>query len=189
MEILLASGSPRRAELLAAAGFRFRTFPVDIDERPLDGEDARQYVTRVADAKAREADRRNPGNLVLAADTAVVVGARILGKPADRQEAAEMLRMLSGRAHDVLTGVTVCSAERVVSAVESSRVHFLQLSANEIAWYVTSGEPYDKAGGYAVQGLASRFVDRIEGSYSNVVGLPVATVYRLLKQMSDDLLS
>jgi len=113
----------------------------------------------------------------------VVVDGAILGKPADDGEAAEMLKRLSGRRHDVLTGVAIRTARELLTAVERTAVHFLPLSEAEIAWYVASGEPRDKAGGYAVQGLASRFVERIEGSYSNVVGLPVATVYRMLRRL------
>ncbi len=182
MNLILASASPRRAELLAAAGFAFEVIPVEIDEGVQPGEDARDYVSRLALEKAREIGRRNPGTVVLGADTAVVAGDRILGKPADRAEAAEMLNALSGRSHDVLTGVAVRLGAREACEVACTRVRFLQLSPDEIAWYVASTEPYDKAGGYAVQGLASRFVENIDGSYSNVVGLPVSVVYQVLKR-------
>ncbi len=180
--LILASASPRRADLLAAAGFTFDIVPVEIDERVEANEPADRYVSRLALAKAREVARRNPGTPVLGADTAVVADDRILGKPADAEEAAAMLRMLSGRVHEVLTGVALCVDDREACEVACTRVRFLQLSAAEIDWYVASREPYDKAGGYAVQGLASRFVESIDGSYSNVVGLPVVAVYRLLKQ-------
>jgi septum formation protein len=183
VRLILASVSPRRADLLAAAGFAFDVMPVEIDERVLPAERPADYVARLARQKASEVARRNSGRPVLGADTAVVVDDRILGKPADAAEAGEMLRMLSGRSHDVLTGVAVCLDGREAGEVARTRVRFLQLSQAEIAWYVASGEPYDKAGAYAVQGLASRFVEGIDGSYSNVVGLPVATVYRLLKQL------
>ena len=182
VRLILASASPRRADLLAAAGFTFDVIPVEIDERVQADEAPDRYVSRLALAKAREVARRNPGTPVLGADTAVVADGRVLGKPADAEDAGNMLRMLSGRDHDVLTGVALCVDQREASEVACTRVRFLQLSPAEIAWYVASGEPYDKAGGYAVQGLASRFVENIDGSYSNVVGLPVATVYRLLKQ-------
>lgn len=183
MRLILASASPRRADLLAAAGFAFDVIPVEIDERVMPLEQPADYVVRLARAKAREIARRNPGRPVLGADTAVVVDRQILGKPAGAAEAAGMLRMLSGRSHDVLTGVAVCLDGREEYEAVCTRVRFLQLSDAEIAWYVAAVEPYDKAGGYGVQGLASRFVESVDGSYSNVVGLPVATVYRLLKQL------
>ena len=183
MRLILASASPRRADLLTAAGFSFEIMPVEVDESVLPTEEPKNYVSRLALTKARAAARRNPGTAVLGADTAVVAGSRVLGKPADAQEAAEMLQTLSGRTHDVLTGVAICAHGREACHVVCTRVRFVQLSAAEIAWYVASSEPYDKAGGYAVQGLASRFVDTIEGSYSNVVGLPVSVVYGLLKDL------
>jgi septum formation protein len=182
VRLILASASSRRAELLAAAGFAFDVMPVEIDERVLPSEHPADYVSRLALAKAREIACRNSGRPVLGADTVVVVDDRILGKPRDRAEAAGMLRMLSGRSHDVLTGVALCLDEREACEVACTRVRFLQLSHAEIAWYAASGEADDKAGAYAIQGLASRFVDTIDGSYSNVVGLPVATVYRLLRE-------
>jgi len=157
--------------------------PVEIDERVRPSEGPADHVSRLALAKAREIARRNPGRPVLGADTVVVVDDRILGKPQDRVEAAGMLTMLSGRGHDVLTGVAMCVDEREACEVARTRVRFLQLSSAEIAWYVASGEADDKAGAYAIQGLASRFVESIEGSYSNVVGLPVATVYKLLRRL------
>ncbi len=181
MRLILASASPRRADLLTAAGFSFEVIPVEIDEAVLPGEEPKDYVARLALAKARAVSRSNPGSVVLGADTAVVAGALVLGKPADAGEARQMLKTLSGRTHDVLTGVALCVNGREACEVACTTVRFLPLSAAEIAWYVATSEPYDKAGGYAVQGLASRFVDTIEGSYSNVVGLPVSIVYRLLQ--------
>jgi septum formation protein len=183
VRILLASASPRRAELLAAAGFVFDIVPTVVDERPLDGEEAESHVVRLASAKSRAVDVPDPGTVVIGADTVVVVDGVILGKPADDAEAAAMLRALSGRAHHVLTGVSVRRAGLERSGVARSLVTFAELDPEEIAWYVASGEPRDKAGAYGVQGLASRFVERVEGSYSNVVGLPVALVYRLLRQL------
>jgi septum formation protein len=182
VRLILASASPRRSELLRAAGFDFQVVPADVDERPLPGESPDTYVRRVALDKALAVAACLPDAVVLAADTCVVVDDAILGKPADEADAASMLAMLSGRPHDVLTGVAVIgpAGTRVESA--DSRVVFAPLSAGEIAWYVASGEPSDKAGAYAIQGLASRFVERVEGSYSNVVGLPVALVYRLLRE-------
>jgi septum formation protein len=183
--LTLASASPRRAELLSAAGIPFTPCPVDVDEQPLDGEPPREYVLRVARDKAR-ACPAPPDVVVLAADTAVIVTGEILGKPVDAADAARMLRMLSGRAHLVLTGVVLRLGEREVEAVEATAVAFARLTEDDIAWYVGTGESSDKAGAYAVQGLASRFVDRIDGSYTNVVGLPVATVCRLLAALAAD---
>lgn len=183
MRLVLASASPRRAELLRAAGIRFDVIPATIDERPLTGETPAAYVERVAREKALDVGRRNPGRVILAADTTVVIDEVLLGKPADDAEAHAMLVRLSGRAHDVLTGVAVlCAEERILTAVETTRVRFVEMTAAEIDWYVASGEPRGKAGSYAIQGLGSRFVDSIDGSYSNVVGLPVAAVWRMLRE-------
>jgi septum formation protein len=180
VRLILASASPRRAELLASAGFDFDISPVVLDENPRADEPPGPHVARLAASKARAVSRQHPGALVLGADTVVVVDGRILGKPAGDRQAAEMLRMLSGRQHEVLTGVALCNGARCLEEVVTTSVRFRALSDAEIEWYIASGEPRDKAGAYAVQGLASRFVDRLEGSYSNVVGLPVATVYGLL---------
>jgi septum formation protein len=189
MRLILASASPRRAELLKAAGFEFEVRVADIDEAPRVGEPPREYVLRVAREKAgailrgpdkagrHEEDGRE---IILAADTAVVVDGEILGKPADDEDARRMLSRLSGRAHEVLTGVSIRNGADERSAVESTAVWFKPLTDQEIAWYVASGEGRDKAGAYAIQGLGSRFIPRIDGSYSNVVGLPVAAVHRLL---------
>ena len=179
--IVLASASPRRAELLRAAGIDFEVQPADVDEAITTGESPNEYVSRLAEAKARLVYERDVRRIVLAADTAVVVDAHILGKPLDDSDASRMLRMLSGRAHEVLTAVSVFHPGQIVDTrVEATTVEFAPLSDADIDWYVSSGEPMDKAGAYAVQGLASRFVTRIEGSYSNVVGLPVALVYQML---------
>lgn len=138
-------------------------------------------MARIAAAKARAVGCRIPGSVILGADTAVVLDEEVLGKPRDDREAAAMLRRLSGRTHRVMTGVALRRGEEVVQEVAVTRVRFLGLSEAEVAWYVATGEPRDKAGAYAIQGLGSRFIEWIEGSYSNVVGLPVATVYRLLR--------
>lgn len=182
MQLVLASASPRRAELLKTAGFTFEVRPADVDETPRPAEPAATYVLRVARDKALAAAGRVNGNdaWILAADTVVVVGGGILGKPTGPAEARRMLSMLSGVVHEVLTAVVVRHAGSETSEVVSTRVRFAALSAAEIDWYVESGEPDGKAGAYAIQGLGSRFVDWIEGSWSNVVGLPVATVYRML---------
>ncbi len=185
MRLVLASASPRRAELLRAAGFRFEILAVDVDESVRAGEAPDRYVRRLAAEKsARGAARAGRDAIVLGADTAVVVDRDILGKPANDDEAAQMLRRLSGRPHQVLTGISLRLGSYELGRVESTTVVFTTLSDADIDWYVASGEGRDKAGAYAIQGLASRFVPRIEGSYSNVVGLPVAAVCELLSEIS-----
>jgi septum formation protein len=177
--LVLASASPRRAELLRAAGFDFVVRTADIDESRRAGESPREYVLRLAVEKARAVEHR-AGDVVLAADTTVVVDGSILGKPVDEADARRMLRQLAGRAHDVLTGVCVSQGETVDARADETRVSLLPMSEVEIGWYVGSGEPMDKAGGYGIQGRMSRFVSRIDGSYTNVVGLPVALVHEML---------
>lgn len=179
--VMLASASPRRAELLRAAGIAFDVQPADVDETLHEGETPEAYVRRVAIEKARTIAARAPDAVVIAADTTVVVDEHILAKPADDEDARRMLRLLSGRSHEVLTGVCVARGRDEETRVVSTLVTFAPLADEEIAWYVASGEPADKAGAYAIQGLASRFVTRIDGSYSNVVGLPVALVYEMLR--------
>jgi septum formation protein len=183
VRLVLASASPRRAEILTQAGFEFDVVPADIDERRVGSEPPVAYVCRVAAAKAAAIAERDAGRLVLAADSAVLVGDQLFGKPGDDEDAAGMLRQLSGRTHEVLTAVTLRQGTAILSEVVCTHVTFARLSADELAWYVASGEPRDKAGAYAIQGLASRFVERIEGSYSNVVGLPIATVFRLVERL------
>ncbi len=179
--ILLASASPRRAELLTAAGLAFDVLPADVDETPLPRETPEACCLRLARTKAEAVASAAGGRVVVAADTIVVVDGEILGKPVDQSDARRMLGLLSGRRHEVLTAVAVIApGAPVAAAVERTAVEFSSLTVGEIGWYLESGEPRDKAGAYAIQGLASRFVTRIEGSYSNVVGLPVSTVYRLL---------
>ena len=179
--LILASRSPRRAELLTAAGIIFEIFALEIDEQPRVGEAPGAYVERLAVEKAQAVFAWYPSETVLGADTTVVVDGRMLGKPADRADAVDMLRALRGRVHEVLTGVAVVGPAGVTSAVERTRVWFHDVTDEDISAYVDSGEPMDKAGAYAIQGLASRFVPRIEGSYTNVVGLPVALVSSILK--------
>lgn len=183
MRLVLASASLRRAELLRAAGFTFDVEPVDVDETPRPSEAAADYALRVARDKAaawRRHRESGEGACVLAADTVVVVDGRILGKPSSRDQAREMLTLLSGATHLVHTGVVVHHDGREVAELATTRVRFIDLSGSEIDWYLRSGEAEGKAGAYAIQGRAARFVDWIEGSWSNVVGLPVATVYRML---------
>ena len=187
MRLILASASLRRAELLAAAGFDFDVVPADIDETALPDEPPVDYVLRVARAKADHvaAKAQTDGRIVLAADTAVVAGGRLMGKPKDREDAASMLQLLSGATHEVLTGVVLRRGSRRLDRVVSTRVEFQPLTPAEMAWYIETGEPDGKAGGYGIQGRAARFIDRIEGSWSNVVGLPISTVYRLLAELDD----
>ena len=181
-QIILASRSPRRAELLTAAGISFEVLAAEIDETPRPDETPAAYVERLAIDKARAVLALRPGARVLGADTTVTIDGEILGKPVDAGDAARMLRQLSGRPHDVLTGVSLISARGVQSAVDITRVWFEPMTDEDISWYVGTGEPVDRAGAYAIQGLASRFIPRIEGSYSNVVGLPVALVSSILKR-------
>ncbi len=188
MRLTLASASPRRAELLRAAGFAFDVLPVHLDEHFHPDEKPEHAVARLAEAKAAAALALRPDAVVLGADTTVVIRGQALAKPGDRDEAAAMLRLLSGRTHDVLTGVCLCYQGRRLLHVEPTRVRMAQLGETEIAWYVSTDEPYDKAGGYAVQGLASRFIEGIDGSYSNVVGLPISCIYQLLKELGCDIL-
>jgi septum formation protein len=211
VRLILASASPRRAELLRSAGYAFDIHAVEIDESLRSGESPVEYVERLAREKSAQAMEellsgppqtglhvqsrsdvasglsRTTDVRILGADTAVVVADAILGKPQDVKDAARMLRLLSGRTHHVMTGVCLRTAERSVSHVEISTVAFATLTADQIAWYVASGEGSDKAGGYAIQGLASRFIPRIEGSYSNVVGLPIAVVDDLILRLTTPL--
>jgi septum formation protein len=183
LKLVLASRSPRRAELLTAAGIEFTVRSADIDETPRAGEDPMDYVLRLAEEKAW-AVPCHAGETVLAADTTVVLGREILGKPVDRPDAARMLGALSGRGHEVITGVCLRSHRRTVREASVTAVWFAAMTAAEIEDYVASAEPMDKAGAYGIQGIASRYIERIEGAYTNVVGLPVAMVYRLLQQFS-----
>ncbi len=186
--LVLASASPRRQELLRNAGIAFTVQPADVDETPLAGESAQECAERLAREKALKVAQACAGDVVLGADTVVVVGGENLGKPVDGEDAARMLRLLSGREHQVITGVCVVSPnsrtpEDVEVASETTLVTMATLSEDEIHEYVASGEPMDKAGAYAIQGMASRWIPRIEGDYSNVVGLPVALVYRMLRKL------
>ena len=181
MRLVLAARSPRRADLLTAAGYEFEVTPADIDERRCDDETAAEYVGRLASEKAAIVTASAPDAMVLGADTVVVIEGLVLGKPVDEADAAAMLHRLSGRSHEVLTGVALLSRGRRRTEVVTTRVRFRTLTAADVVWYVASGEPVGKAGAYAIQGRASSFVTRIEGSYSNVVGLPVATVDEMIR--------
>ena len=193
--LVLASASPRRQELLRNAGISFTVQPADVDEAPLPGEPPRDCAERLAREKALAVWRMRRQDLVLGADTIVVVDENILGKPADADDAARMLRLLSGRVHSVITGVCLVGAavtdgredfrresRELRTESETTLVTVNGLSDEEIRNYVATGEPMDKAGAYAIQGMASRWIPRIEGDYSNVVGLPVALVYRMLRE-------
>ena len=215
MRLVLASASPRRAELLRAAGFTFDIAPAEVDERVRGAETAADYVRRLASDKSaaawtlvarpfhpstgsgcpelvegqgREGGAESPALqedlIVLGADTAVVVDGEILGKPRDDQDAAAMLRRLSGRRHEVMTGVSLRSRSGERGLIEATSVYMVELRDEDIAWYVGTGEGRDKAGAYAIQGLASRFIPRIDGSYANVVGLPIADVSLMLSALA-----
>jgi septum formation protein len=198
--LVLASASPRRRELLAQAGFSFQVHPVDLPEDPLPSEDPIAYVIRLAREKAQAAFRQltaagettavneklcldSQSLAVLGADTTVTLDNQILGKPLDANDAARMLRLLSGRTHRVLTGVALVTADAVQVAAEATGVRFLTISDEEIDAYIATGEPMDKAGAYAIQGRAARWTSRVEGCYFNVVGLPIALVTSLLESM------
>jgi septum formation protein len=168
--------------LLTAAGISFEVLAADIDETPHPNEAPAAYVERLAIAKARAVLALRPGARVLGADTTVTIDGEILGKPVDGADALRMLRLLNGRPHEVHTGVALASASGVRSAVDTTRVWFAPMTDEDISWYVSTGEPIDRAGAYAIQGYASRFIPRIEGSYSNVVGLPVALVSSILAE-------
>jgi septum formation protein len=183
--LVLASASPRRKELLTQAGYQFQIFPANIPENRLPNEDPTTFVTRLAREKAQFVfDRLSPQNhqvLVLGADTIVLAAGEILGKPRDAQDAARMLRLLSARTHQVITGVCLISPQATEVAAEITSVTMQTLSEVEIAHYVAAGEPMDKAGSYAIQGYAARWIPRIEGCYFNVVGLPLALVASMIE--------
>ncbi|HET9406648.1 MAG TPA: Maf family protein [Candidatus Sulfotelmatobacter sp.] len=200
--LVLASASPRRQELLRNAGISFSVHPADIDETPRPGESAKDCAERLAREKALAIASSHPEDDILGADTIVVVGNEILGKPLDAADAWRMLRLLSNRTHEVITGVCLVKpveGKRVTTSgngpasekrqeqigSETTRVTMCEITDDEIRDYVATGEPMDKAGAYAIQGLASRWIPRIEGDYSNVVGLPVTLVYRMLNSSGD----
>lgn len=177
--LVLASASPRRQELLRNAGLAFEVQPANVPERVVAGEGAKDCAERLAREKALAVALQRPQDPVLGADTIVAVDGHLLGKPTDAVDATRMLRLLSGRDHEVITGVCLVVKGQPFVASETTRVTVDRITDQEIADYVATGEPMDKAGAYAIQGIASRWIPRIEGDYSNVVGLPVALVYRL----------
>jgi septum formation protein len=181
-QLILASQSPRRRELLTIAGFEFSVRYRSVLEVRMEGEPPESYVSRLAREKAEAAWIDGADEIVLGADTVVVVDDRVLEKPVDAEDARAMLRLLSGRTHVVMTGICLRHAAGMIVDCASTSVHFVPLEEREIDEYVASGEPMDKAGAYAIQGLASKFVDSVEGCYFNVMGLPLALVYRHLKR-------
>src|SRR2546423_1607970 len=183
-KIILASASPRRAEILRTVGWPFEALPVDIDETRRSGENAIDYVQRLAGEKATAAGARNPASTIIAADTNVTIDDHSLEKPLDESDAVRMLQLLNNRWHRVLTGIAIINREtsRSIVAHEETEVKFAAMSNEEIDWYVKTGEPIDKAGAYAIQGLGSRFIEEIRGDYFNVVGLPVRLLYDLVKK-------
>jgi septum formation protein len=180
MRLILASASPRRRELLTQAGLRFEVLPADIDETRHEHEDPATYVQRLALEKAQAMMALRPDAVVLGADTTVVLDGEVLNKPAGRDDAARMLRLLSGRAHDVHTGIAVVTRGQQHSHVETTRVFFAPISEADLERYVGSGDSLDKAGAYGIQGYAARWITRIEGDFFNVVGLPIAATVKLL---------
>jgi len=187
--LILASASPRRRDLLAQAGLKFTAVPANLNEDLLPDEPAAAYVQRLAEEKAqavwnahRSSDRANDPLVALGADTSVVVDGCILGKPVDTADIRRMLTLLSGRTHVVMTGLAVVTRAKIVRDVEITQVTFHQLTDREIAHYIATGEPFDKAGAYAIQGYAARWIPRIEGCYFNVMGLPIARTIALLAE-------
>jgi septum formation protein len=189
MKLILASASPRRAEILRNAGFEFEVRPAHVDETILPNEQAQDYVKRLAETKAKAiaelASQQEGGGYVVGADTVVMIETQIFGKPADADDARRMLRHLSGKSHEVLTGMALLrAADRQVNTnVERTRVEFLPLSEKDIEDYIATAEPFDKAGAYGIQGVGSRFISRIEGCYFNVMGLPVSRLWQMLRPL------
>ena len=179
-KLILASGSPRRAEIMRSVGWKFTKDVPDVDESILDGESPEDYVVRLARVKAGVVAVRHQNETVLGADTTVVLDGKIIGKPDDMDHAQEMIRMLSGNWHEVLTGVAVVCDGRTDSRLQRTRVKFGPMSAAEINFLAVMGDPLDKAGAYAVQAQAALFIEGIEGDYWNVVGLPINLVYDLI---------
>ncbi|MEO6259277.1 MAG: Maf family protein [Thermoanaerobaculia bacterium] len=191
MRFVLASQSPRRRELLESVGLPFDVVPSHVPEVHATGESPDAYVTRLSRDKARPISASHPDRWVIAADTIVMLGNELLEKPADEADARRMLSLIAGRTHVVHTGVTLQCAERdyLDTRVAQSEVQMLPLTADEVAWYAATGEPLDKAGAYAVQGVGSMFIQSVNGSYTNVVGLPLALLFEMLKRAGIDALT
>lgn len=188
-QIVLASASPRRAELLDKIDMPFRQHPVHIDETIKENEEPRLYASRVAKEKAVHCRKECEGCLVLSADTIVIVGEEILLKPKNHHEAFDMLRLLSGNWHSVITAMALVTDEKQVNVLSETRVKFKTMSEREMEWYISTDEPWDKAGAYGIQGKASLFIERFEGDYDTVVGLPVRQLPELFHQAGLDLFS
>jgi len=188
IKFILASASPRRRELLGSIGLDFEVIPSHIPEVRGDGEAPEEYVARLSREKANAIAEQHPGGWIIAADTTVLLGDELLEKPADAGDAARMLAAIAGKTHTVYTGVTLLNRQRGHhdTRVAESEVRMLPLGPRDIAWYVATGEPLDKAGAYAVQGIGAMFIDSIHGSYTNVVGLPVALLFQMLRKAGID---
>jgi len=191
MRFILASQSPRRRELLASIGLDFDVMPSDVPEVHQPGESPEEYVARLSRDKAAAIAEKHPADWIIAADTTVLLGDQLLEKPADAEDAARMLATIAGKTHVVYTGVTLLNLAQNWrdTRVAESEVRMLPLDAREIEWYVATGEPLDKAGAYAVQGTGAMFIDSIHGSYTNVVGLPLATLFGMLRKAGIDPIS
>jgi septum formation protein len=186
MKFILASASPRRRELLESIGLEFEVIPSHIPEVRAAGESPEEYVARLSREKAAAVAREHPGRWIIAADTTVLLGEELLEKPVDAVDAVRMLTTISGETHTVYTGVTLIGPGHSDTRVSESEVRMLPLSGADIEWYVGTGEPLDKAGSYAVQGKGAMFIDSIHGSYTNVVGLPLATLFLMLRRAGMD---
>ena len=183
-KLVLASGSPRRAEILRSVGWEFIKVVPEVDESQQDDESPEDYVLRLAAAKANAIAASHPCEIVLGADTTVVIDGQIVGKPTDLEDARRMIEALKDNSHDVLTGVAIVRDGSIATGFQRTRVDFSQMSEAEVNFLVEKGDPLDKAGAYAVQAQAALFIEGIEGDYWNVVGLPIGLVYRLVKQFS-----
>jgi septum formation protein len=181
MQIILASASPRRKELFSQLGLDFEITIPHVDEKTLEREVPEDYCARISTDKAMRVAHDYPDALIIAADTIVVVDGKILGKPQDEKTAFEYLMLLKDKTHDVYTGYTIMHKRKYKTRVIRTRVHFRNMTTKEISWYISTGEPMDKAGAYALQGIGSIFIDGIEGSYTNVIGLPLSDLYYDLK--------
>lgn len=188
MKFILASASPRRRELLGSIGLDFEVIPSHVPEVRAEGEAPEEYVARLSRDKANAIAREHPTRWVIAADTTVLLGDQLLEKPVDAADAMRMLGTIAGRTHVVYSGVTLQNGERGYhdTRVAESEVRMLPLSDRDVEWYVATGEPLDKAGSYAVQGIGAMFIDSIHGSYTNVVGLPLATLFQMLRKAGLD---
>ena len=184
-KLVLASGSPRRSEIMNSVGWEFTKVVPDIDESELEGESPEDYVRRLAHAKAETVASSHPDDFVLAADTTVVIDGTIVGKPVDAADARRMITMLSGNWHEVLTGIAVARNGSTEIGLQRTRVKFAQMTEGEIDFLVEKGDPLDKAGAYAVQAQAALFIEGIEGDYWNVVGLPISLVYEMVVKKSE----